>query len=100
MTRSNHRPSDPLARVCGLLNEEDARYIVVGGQACILHGLVRTTEDVDILIDESEENYRNVITALSRLHWNPSVADHRSVTDTVKPTPPGKGEKGATPVTP
>ncbi len=53
-----------------MLNRHGARYIVVGGQACILHGLVRTTEDVDILIQESEENYQKIIAALSEL------ADH------------------------
>ena len=64
------RPSDPLALVCALLNRHEVHYIVVGAQACILHGLVRTTEDVDILIEESEENYRRVIAALSEM------ADH------------------------
>lgn len=28
----------PLVRVCRLLNECRARYLVIGGQACILHG--------------------------------------------------------------
>lgn len=63
-------PSDPLARVCALLNKAGARYLVVGAQACILHGLVRTTEDVDILIEETEENFHRVIQGLSGL------ADH------------------------
>jgi hypothetical protein len=60
-------PEDPLARVCDLLNQEGARYVVVGAQACILHGLVRTTEDVDLLIEESTENYECVIRALSKM---------------------------------
>ena len=59
--------SSPLLRVCQLLNEAGARYFVCGAQACILHGLVRTTEDVDILVEPTEENCRRVITALSRL---------------------------------
>ena len=58
---------DPLVKVCGLLNAHGARYLVVGGYACILHGLVRTTEDVDILVEESEDNYRRVIAALAEL---------------------------------
>ena len=37
----------PLLRVCALLNEAGAKYLICGAQACILHGLVRTTEDVD-----------------------------------------------------
>jgi hypothetical protein len=56
-----------LVRVCDLLNKHAADYMVAGGYACILHGLVRTTEDVDILIAESLENYRRVIAALAEL---------------------------------
>lgn len=58
---------DPLRKVCSLLNRHGANYLVCGAHAGILHGLVRTTEDVDILIQESEENYRRVIAALSEL---------------------------------
>ena len=61
------RPVDPLPRVCQLLNRHGARYVVVGGQACILHGLVRTTEDVDILIEETDDNYGRVIAALAEM---------------------------------
>jgi predicted nucleotidyltransferase len=57
----------PLLRVCSLLNEADAKYLICGAQACILHGLVRTTEDVDILVQPTEENCQRVIDALSRL---------------------------------
>jgi uncharacterized protein (DUF1330 family) len=56
-----------LLRVCTLLNRHGAKYLVAGGYACILHGMVRTTEDVDILIDESTDNYRRVIDALSEM---------------------------------
>ena len=58
---------DPLLRVCSLLNAHSARYLVIGGHACILHGLVRTTEDVDILVEDSEENLEKVIAALSEM---------------------------------
>src|SRR5690242_2674511 len=57
----------PLLRVCKLLNDAGARYLVCGAQACILHGLVRTTEDVDILIAATEENCERVINALARM---------------------------------
>jgi hypothetical protein len=60
-------PVHPLLRVCSLLNASGANYLVIGAQACILHGLVRTTEDVDILIEESEQNCRRVIDGLARL---------------------------------
>jgi len=57
----------PLVRVCALLNAHDAAYLVVGARACILHGYVRTTEDVDILVPEDEANHARVIAALSEL---------------------------------
>jgi len=57
----------PLLRVCSLLNDEGARYLVIGGHAVILHGSVRTTEDVDILIEATEENSVKVIAALSQM---------------------------------
>jgi hypothetical protein len=59
--------SAPLLRVCQLLNDAGARYLVCGAQACILHGLVRTTEDVYILVEATEENCRRVIAGLSKL---------------------------------
>jgi hypothetical protein len=41
--------------------------VIVGARAAILHGLDRTTEDVDILIPEDLENHARVIAALSEL---------------------------------
>jgi hypothetical protein len=57
----------PLLQVCRLLNEAGAKYLVCGAQACILHGLVRTTEDVDILIEATEDNCRRVLEGLTLL---------------------------------
>ena len=57
----------PLLRVCRLLNAHGAQYLVAGGYAGILHGMVRTTEDVDILVAETEDNYRRVIAALTEM---------------------------------
>ena len=56
---------DQLLRVCALLNEHGARYLIVVGHACILHGHVRTTEDVDILVEDSIENFQRLIAGLS-----------------------------------
>ena len=59
--------NNSVLRVCSLLNEQGARYFIAGGQAAILHGLIRNTEVVDILIEATEENCAKVIAALSRL---------------------------------
>ena len=57
----------PLLKVCSLLNQAGAHYLIVGGQAVILHGLVRTTEDVDVLIEATEENAQRVWNGLARM---------------------------------
>jgi hypothetical protein len=57
----------PLLRVCSLLNSHGAKYLVIGARACWLHGYVRATLDVDILVPEDVENHKRVIAALSKL---------------------------------
>lgn len=57
----------PVPRICALLHKHGARYVLVGAQAAILHGYVRDTADVDILIPEDLENHARVIAALSEL---------------------------------
>src|SRR5688572_24077156 len=66
-----HPPRIPeqidLARLCRELNEHGARYIVIGGMAINQLGLIRATEDIDLLIDSSPENQQKVRTALEIL---------------------------------
>src|SRR5213594_3437586 len=57
----------PLLRVCSLLNKHGAQYLVVGARACWLHGYIRATMDVDILVPEDLENHARIIAALSEL---------------------------------
>ena len=55
---------EDLVKLCEELNRLGAKYIVIGGLAMNNLGLVRTTEDVDLLIDPSPENQRRVREAL------------------------------------
>jgi hypothetical protein len=57
----------PLLRVCSLLNQHKALYLIVGARACALHGYIRATTDVDILVPEDLENHGRLIAALSEL---------------------------------
>lgn len=67
MSEAAPAAENPLVTVCRLLNRHHAAYVVCGGQAVILHGHVRTTEDVDLMIGPTEENARRVLAALSEL---------------------------------
>jgi hypothetical protein len=42
------------------LNEEEVRYILVGGYSVILHGYSRTTGDMDLWVERSSENYQKI----------------------------------------
>ena len=58
-----------VARVCSRLNAEGARYVLVGSIAMQLWGTTRATPDVDILIEPSISNARNVLRALAALDF-------------------------------
>ncbi len=48
------------------LNDNDVRYLVIGGYAVALHGYPRYTKDIDIWIEMSPNNAENVISALKQ----------------------------------
>lgn len=56
-----------LLRLCASLNRQGVRYLVVGGMAVIHHGLVRATEDIDLLLESSRENQARALAALEIL---------------------------------
>lgn len=56
-------------RVCRLLNRHRARYLVAGGVAANLHGSVRATKDVDILVPREDANMARVLAALGELPY-------------------------------
>ncbi len=45
------------------LNNQGVKYILVGGYSVILHGYSRTTGDMDIWVERTEENYRKIFNA-------------------------------------
>lgn len=47
-----------------LLAEADVRFVVVGGVAVTLHGYVRLTEDVDLLVDDDPRNLECLLATL------------------------------------
>jgi hypothetical protein len=50
------------------LNQFEVDYILIGGYAVILHGLPRTTQDMDLIIKMSGENVKNLQTALRSVY--------------------------------
>ncbi|HWQ92108.1 MAG TPA: hypothetical protein VN673_10580 [Clostridia bacterium] len=49
-----------LLLLCRSLNQAGAKYIVIGGWAVIHHGSDRTTSDIDLLVEDSPENFQKL----------------------------------------
>jgi hypothetical protein len=58
---------EDLVSLCRNLNSEGARYVVIGGMAVIQAGFGRATNDIDLLIDTSQDNQGRVRRALMAL---------------------------------
>ena len=56
-------------RVCRLLNRHRVRYLLAGGVAANLHGSVRATRDVDVLVPRDRRNMARLLRALSELPY-------------------------------
>ena len=67
---------EDLVELCRRLNKAEVRYILIGGFAVILHGFVRGTKDIDLLVDAVPTNVQRIRKALSYLQDN-AVADVR-----------------------
>ncbi len=61
---------EDVRRICRALAAAEARYVLIGGFAVILHGGVRTTKDIDLLVDPAPENIARLKRALSVLEDN------------------------------
>lgn len=55
------------------LNKRYVKYLVVGGIALVLHGVVRLTVDLDLMVDLDKRNLIKFINTLESLGYKPKV---------------------------
>lgn len=55
------------------LNQENVRYLVIGGYASVIHGVPRTTLDLDLALDPEERSVEKALRALTRLGLQPDT---------------------------
>jgi hypothetical protein len=60
---------DELLAVIRSLNEQEVEYVLIGGAALNVHGLIRTTEDLDLFIAPTADNIARTRRALHAV-WN------------------------------
>lgn len=55
------------------LERAGVRYLVVGGVAVVLHGYLRTTIDLDLVLQLERDNVERALSALADLGFQPQV---------------------------
>ena len=58
-------PEESLCLVLDLLEESDISYMIAGSFASILHGIPRTTQDADIVIEVDATSLDRFVSKLS-----------------------------------
>ncbi|MBM3791464.1 MAG: nucleotidyl transferase AbiEii/AbiGii toxin family protein [Acidobacteria bacterium] len=70
---------DELLKVLRSFDEQGVDYVLIGATAMAFHGLVRATEDVDLLIRAASENIERLRGALRAAYGgDPNVEDIRA----------------------
>ena len=64
---------DDALRVIASLNEARVEYVIVGGVALNVHGLVRATEDLDLFVRPEPENIERLRSALRTVWADPEI---------------------------
>ena len=62
---------DSVVAIVTALNENEVRYLIVGGLAVVAHGYVRFTADVDLLLSVDTDNLERTVKALKTLRYRP-----------------------------
>ncbi len=63
----------PIEQVLAGLNVAGVRYLIVGGVAAVLHGHLRTTADLDLVVALDPANALRAVRALEGLGFKPRV---------------------------
>ena len=86
MPRRTPGTDNRVLRLCRLLNRHRVRYLLAGGVAANLHGSVRATKDVDVLVPRDRANMERLLQALGELPWgvardlDPAEVSEKAVT--------------------
>lgn len=69
---------DRLPSLLAALDAEGVDYVLFGGQAVNLHGILRFTDDIDLFVAATPDNIARLRHALRRVWDDPSIDEIRS----------------------
>ena len=65
------KPEERIGHVLAALSRAEVRYLVVGGVAVVLHGHLRTTLDLDLVVSLQSANLDRALSVLTELGFVP-----------------------------
>ena len=63
------KPEDFYAKLIGLINKHNVEFLIVDGYAVIAHGYIRATTDMDIWVNTTKDNGKNIRKALEEMGY-------------------------------
>ena len=66
---------DEALEVLASLEKEGVEYVLIGGAALTVHGLVRATEDLDLFVRPTADNVERLRRALGSVYQDPNVSE-------------------------
>jgi len=70
---------EKIVRLLEAFNRHGVRYVIIGGWAVILHGFVRTTMDIDLMVEPSPENLERILKALREFSKDESLEELKTL---------------------
>lgn len=75
---------ESIRAVARTLNDAGVEYLVVGGVAVVLHGYLRQTQDLDLVLRMTRENILAAVDGLASLGYHPTApVDPRDLADPI-----------------
>ncbi|WP_298266424.1 nucleotidyl transferase AbiEii/AbiGii toxin family protein [Geobacter sp.] len=56
-------------------NEKGLDYVIIGGVALLMHGVVRLTADLDLMVALEHDNLRKLIDVMAELGYRPRIPE-------------------------
>jgi len=75
MARSNPDAFDDAERFLNALASAEVAFVLCGGMACILHGVSRTTADLDMAVKLEQSNIERFIEVAERFGLRPRIPE-------------------------
>lgn len=75
MSFSDDTVANSIKLICSYLNRNKIRYVIVGGMSVLAWGRIRTTEDIDLIIDHKSLNISDFVQYLEKNNFSVDESD-------------------------